>query len=65
MVGGLGKRYTIYFPDGSVEQWTMLGPATEPGETLKLNGVRWRVVRAVELADEELDYELQVEAIEE
>ena len=65
MVGGLGKRYRIYLPDGSVESRTMLGDPKIEGDTVKLNGQKWEVVRALKLLGEEIDYELQVDAIEE
>jgi hypothetical protein len=64
MVGGLGKRYCIYFPDGTVEYRTMLGDAKIEGDTLKLGAGKWEVVRAVALLGEETDYELHVDAIE-
>jgi len=64
MVGGLGKRYRIYLPDGSVESRTMLGDPKIEGDTVKLNGHEWEVVRAVELMGEETDYDLDVDAIE-
>jgi hypothetical protein len=64
MVGGLGKRYRIYFPDGTVEYRTMLGDPKIEGDTVKFNGRKWVVVRAVKLMGEEVDYELRVEAIE-
>lgn len=63
MVGGLGKRYRIYLPDGSVEQRTMLGDPKIEGDTVKLNGHKWTVVHTVKLMGEEVDYELHVEAI--
>jgi hypothetical protein len=64
MVAGLGKRYCIYFSDGSVEHRTMLGDTKIEGDTLKLNGRKWKVVRSVKLVGEETDYELHVQAIE-
>ena len=60
MVGGLGKRYRIYLPDGSVESRTMLGDPKIEGDTVKLGGHKWEVVRAVKLLGEEIDYELHV-----
>jgi hypothetical protein len=64
MVAGFGKRYRIYLPDGSVEHRTMLGDPKIEGDTVKLNGHKWTVVRAVKLMGEELDYELHVAAID-
>jgi hypothetical protein len=60
MVAGLGKRYCIYMPDGSVEHRTMLGDSKIEGDTIKLIGIRWTVVSSVKLAGEEIDYELRV-----
>ena len=60
MVGGLGKRYCIYMPDGSVEHRTMLGDRKIEGDTIKLNGIWWKVVSSVKLMGEEIDYELRV-----
>ena len=62
MVAGFGKRYTIVYPDGYVEQRTLLGHPKHPGETLKLRGRRWLVATVVELVGEELDYEIHVVA---
>ena len=59
MVAGFGKLYTIYYPDGGVEQRTMVGPPKGPGEVLRSRGGTWEVVRAVEIVGEEVDYELQ------
>jgi len=64
MVAGFGKRYTIYLPDGSVELRTMLGDPKVAGDTVKLKGRKWVVVRSVKLLGEEIDYELHVHAIE-
>ena len=63
MVGGLGKRYRIFLPDGSVEHQTWLGDSKLVGDTVKVKGRKWEVVRAVKLMGEEIDYELRVEAI--
>jgi hypothetical protein len=63
VVGGLGTRYRIYLPDGSVEQRTMLGDPKIDGDTLKFNGRKWEVVSAVRLMGEEVDYEVHVQAI--
>ena len=64
MVGGLGKRYSIYYPDGDVEHRTMLGSPKAPGDTLKRRGRTWEVVRVTVIVGEEIDYELHVEAHE-
>jgi hypothetical protein len=64
MVGGLGKRYRIYFPDGTVEHRTMLGDPKIEGDILKLGPRKWEVVRAVALVGEETDYELQVRPVD-
>ena len=34
MVAGFGKRYSIYYPDGDVEQRTMLGGPRVPGDSI-------------------------------
>jgi len=60
MVAGLGKRYRIYMPDGSVEHRTMLGDPNVEGDTIKLSGIKWNVVSSVKLMGEEIDYELHV-----
>jgi hypothetical protein len=65
MAGGLGKRYRIYLPDGSVEHRTMLGDPKIAGDTVKLNGRKWEVVSSVKLMGEEVEYELHVQPIEE
>ena len=65
MVGGLGKRCRIFLPDGRVEQRTILGDGKLVGDTLKIDGRRWEVVRSLKLMGEETDYELHVEAIDE
>ena len=63
MVTGFGKRYSIVYPDGNVEQRTMLGDPKVPGDVLNLHGGTWRVVQSREIVGEELlDYELRVEA---
>ena len=64
MVAGLGKRYTIYYPDGNVEQRTMLGHPKHAGDILKLGGRKWEIVRATQILGEEIDYELHVVAVE-
>ena len=64
MVAGLGRRYCIYLSDGSVEHRTRLGDAKVVGDTFKLNGRKWRVVRSVKLIGEETDYELEVRPVE-
>lgn len=64
MVAGFGKRYRIYMPDGSVEHRTMLGDAKLEGETLRLRGRKWEVVRLTKLMAEETDYELHVRPLE-
>ena len=64
MVAGLGKRYCIYLPDGGVEHRTMLGDPKIVGETLRLKGRKWQVVRSVKLVGEETDYELEVRPVE-
>jgi len=64
MVAGFGRRYSIYYPDGNVEQRTLLGPPKEVGETLKLDGTKWEVVRSSPIFGEELDFELHLEALE-
>jgi hypothetical protein len=60
MVGGLGKRYRIYMPDGSVKHRTMFGDAKIEGHTIRLDGIKWKVVSSVKLMGEEIDYELHV-----
>jgi hypothetical protein len=60
MVGGLGKRYRIYLPDGGVAHRTMLGDPKIEGDTIKLNGRKWTVLSSVKLMGEEIDYELHV-----
>jgi len=64
MVVGLGKRYCIYLPDGTVEHRTMLGDPKIEGDTVKLKGRKWQVVRSVKLAGEETDYELHLRPAE-
>jgi hypothetical protein len=60
-VGGLGERYEISFPAGTVERGSLVGPAKEP-EEIRLAGRAWRIVRATDT--EFSDYELHVEAAE-
>jgi hypothetical protein len=64
MAAGFGKRYEIHFPDGTVERGSLLGPAKEPEEIINLADRDWRVVRAVEVDFEDIDYELWVEAVD-
>ena len=63
-VAGLGKRYEIHFPDGTVERGSLVGPAKEPEEIIRLAGRAWRVVRATDAEFEDIDYELHVEGAE-
>jgi hypothetical protein len=62
MPSGFTKRYTIFFPDGSVAYRNSLGDAKGVGETIKADGRKWEIVRSVKLIGEEIDYELHVEA---
>jgi hypothetical protein len=63
-VAGFGKRYLIFFPDGTLEHRTMLGDPKIEGDTVKLKGRTWQVVHALRLMGEETDYELHVRVIE-
>ena len=42
----------------------MLGDPKMVGETLRLKGRKWQVVRSVKLVGEETDYELEVRPVE-
>ena len=64
MVAGVGKRYRIYFPEGTVEHRTMLGDPKIEGNTVKIGGRKWEVFRSLKLVGEETDYELHVRARE-
>ena len=63
LVAGFGKRYRIYLPDGDVQHRTLLGDPKIEGDTVKLKGRRWQVIRSLKLLGEETDYELHVRAI--
>lgn len=65
MLARSGKRYEIHFPDGGIERGLLLGPAKEPEEVIRLASGEWRITRAAEVELEDVDYELQVEAVDE
>ena len=45
-----------------MERRTLLGDPKIEGDTVKLRGGKWQVVRSVKLVGEETDYELHVRA---
>jgi hypothetical protein len=62
-VAGLGKRYEILFPDGTVVRGSLVGPAKEPEEIIRLAGRAWKSsAPGAEFGD--IDYELHVEGAE-
>lgn len=45
MIGTPSERYNVHYPDGSVEQQTIVGPRKEIGERIRrFDGTWWTVV---------------------